>query len=133
MFNGKIPVARYREYAKQFNPVKYDPDEWVRLAKDAGMKYIVITSKHHDGFALFDSQASDWNVVKATPYGRDLLKPLGRGLPQARASSSASTTPRRRTGTTRRRRLRAATGTRRRTATWTTTFAVSPCRRCARS
>ncbi len=76
MFNGKIPVARYREYAKQFNPVKYDPDEWVRLARDAGMKYIVITSKHHDGFALFDSQASDWNVVKATPYGRDLLKPL---------------------------------------------------------
>ncbi len=76
MFNGKIPVARYREYAKQFNPAKYDPEQWVRLAKDAGMKYIVITSKHHDGFALFDSQASDWNVVKATPYGRDLLKPL---------------------------------------------------------
>jgi alpha-L-fucosidase len=76
MFNGKIPVARYREYAKQFNPVKYDPEKWVRLAKDAGMKYIVITSKHHDGFALFDSQASDWNAVKATPYGRDLLKPL---------------------------------------------------------
>jgi len=76
MFNGKIPVARYREYAKQFNPVKYDPEQWVRLAKDAGMKYIVITSKHHDGFALFDSQVSDWNVVKATPYGRDLLKPL---------------------------------------------------------
>jgi alpha-L-fucosidase len=76
MFNGKVPVARYREYAKQFNPVKYDPEQWVRLAKAAGMKYIVITSKHHDGFALFDSQASDWNVVKATPYGRDLLKPL---------------------------------------------------------
>jgi alpha-L-fucosidase len=76
MFNGKIPVARYREYAQQFNPVKYNPEQWVRLAKDAGMKYIVITSKHHDGFALFDSQASDWNVVKATPYGRDLLKPL---------------------------------------------------------
>jgi alpha-L-fucosidase len=76
MFNGKVPVARYREYAKQFNPAKYDPEQWVRLAKDAGMKYIVITSKHHDGFALFDSQASDWNVVKATPHGRDLLKPL---------------------------------------------------------
>ena len=71
-----VPVARYREYAKQFNPVKYDPDAWVKLAKEAGMKYIVITSKHHDGFALFDTKASDWNVVKATPYGKDLLKPL---------------------------------------------------------
>jgi alpha-L-fucosidase len=76
MNRGRIPVAEYREFAKQFNPVKYDPDLWVRLAKEAGMKYIVITSKHHDGFALFDSKASDWNVVKATPYGKDLLKPL---------------------------------------------------------
>jgi alpha-L-fucosidase len=76
MFNAKIPVAEYRQFATQFNPVKYDPEAWVRLAKEAGMKYIVITSKHHDGFALFDSKASDWNVVKATPYGKDLLKPL---------------------------------------------------------
>jgi len=76
MNRGKIPVAEYREFARQFNPVKYDPDKWVQIAKQAGMKYIVITSKHHDGFALFDSKASDWNVVKATPYGKDLLKPL---------------------------------------------------------
>jgi alpha-L-fucosidase len=76
MNSAKIPVAEYRQYATEFNPVKYDPDEWVRLAKGAGMKYIVITSKHHDGFALFDSKASDWNVVKATPYGKDLLEPL---------------------------------------------------------
>ena len=76
MYNGKIPVAEYRGFASQFNPVKYDPEQWVRAAKEAGMKYIVITSKHHDGFALFDSKASDWNVVKATPYGKDLLKPL---------------------------------------------------------
>jgi alpha-L-fucosidase len=76
MFNGKIPVADYREFARQFNPVKYDADEWVRTAKDAGMKYIIITSKHHDGFALFDSKASDWNVVKVSPHGKDLLKPL---------------------------------------------------------
>ena len=76
MNRGKIPVADYREYAKQFNPVKYDPDAWVRMAKDAGMKYIVITSKHHDGFALFDSKASDWDIVDATPYGKDLIKPL---------------------------------------------------------
>jgi alpha-L-fucosidase len=76
MHNAKIPVAEYRAFAQSFNPVKYDPDAWVRLAKEAGMKYMVITSKHHDGFALFDSKASDWNVVKATPYAKDLLKPL---------------------------------------------------------
>ena len=76
MNTGKIPVAEYRQFAKQFNPVRYDPDAWVQLAKEAGMKYIVITSKHHDGFALFDSKASEWNVVDATPYGKDLLKPL---------------------------------------------------------
>ncbi len=76
MNRGKIPVSEYRNYAKRFNPVKYNAEEWVKLAKEAGMKYIVITSKHHDGFALFDSKASDWNIVKATPYGKDLLKPL---------------------------------------------------------
>ena len=83
MNRASIPVAQYREYAKQFNPVKYDPEKWVQIAKQAGMKYIVITSKHHDGFALFDSKASDWNVVKATPYGKDLLN-LGRGLQEIR-------------------------------------------------
>lgn len=72
----KIPVAEYQQRAKEFNPVKYDPDAWVRMAKDAGMKYIVITAKHHDGFALFDTKASKWNVVDATAYGKDLLKPL---------------------------------------------------------
>ena len=76
MNRGKIPVAEYKEFAKEFNPVRYDPDAWVRMAKDAGMKYIVITSKHHDGFALFETKASKWNVVEATPYGKDLLKPL---------------------------------------------------------
>ncbi|WP_423128577.1 alpha-L-fucosidase [Gaoshiqia sp. Z1-71] len=72
----KIPVAEYRENARQFNPVNYDPDAWAKMAKDAGMKYLIITAKHHDGFALFESKASDWNVVDATVYGRDLLKPL---------------------------------------------------------
>jgi len=76
MNRGKIPVSEYRAYAKQFNPVKYDPDQWVRMAKDAGMKYIVITAKHHDGFALFDSKVDGWDVVDATPYKKDLLKPL---------------------------------------------------------
>ncbi len=76
MNRAKIPVADYKAFAREFNPVKYNADDWVKLAKEAGMKYIVITSKHHDGFALFDSAASDWNVVKATPYGKDLLVPL---------------------------------------------------------
>ena len=76
MNQAKIPVADYQRMAKQFNPVNYDPDAWVKMAKNAGMKYIVITSKHHDGFALFETKASKWNVVDATVYGKDLLKPL---------------------------------------------------------
>jgi len=76
MNTGKIPVAEYRAFAKEFNPVKFNADEWVRTAKEAGMKYIVITSKHHDGFAMFDSKASDWNIVKASPFGHDPLKEL---------------------------------------------------------
>ena len=76
MHYGKIPVAEYQQYSKQFNPVDYDPEAWVQMAKDAGMKYIVITAKHHDGFALFDTAVSDWNIVEATPYGKDVLKPL---------------------------------------------------------
>jgi alpha-L-fucosidase len=71
----QIPLDEYTPLVKQFNPVKYDAREWVRIAKDAGMKYIVITSKHHDGFALWDSKVSDYDVM-ATPYRRDLLKPL---------------------------------------------------------
>ena len=82
MNHGKIPMAEYRAYTQQFNPVKYDPDAWVQLAKDAGMKYIVITSKHHDGFALFDSQVSQWDVVDATPYGKDLIAPLAAACKQ---------------------------------------------------
>jgi alpha-L-fucosidase len=76
MNRGKIPVTEYKAYAKEFNPIKYDPEAWVKLAKEAGMKYLVITSKHHDGFALFNSKVTGWDVVDATPYGKDLLKPL---------------------------------------------------------
>jgi len=76
MEKARIPVAEYQQYAKQLNPVKYDPDAWVRLAKDAGMKYIIFDAKHHDGFAMFDTKVSDWSIVKATPYGKDVLKPL---------------------------------------------------------
>ncbi len=71
----KMPVSQYAKYADQFNPTKFDAKEWVRLAKDAGMKYIVITSKHHDGFAIYRSQMSDWGI-KRTPFGRDPLKEL---------------------------------------------------------
>ncbi len=76
MNNGKIPVTRYAEYAKQFNPVKFDADRWVSIAKNAGMKYIVITSKHHDGFAMFHSKTSPFNIYDATPFKRDPLKEL---------------------------------------------------------
>lgn len=76
MNKAKIPVAEYKAFAGDFNPVNYDPKAWVKMARDAGMKYIVITSKHHDGFGLFDSKVTNWDVVDATPYGKDLLKPL---------------------------------------------------------
>lgn len=76
MHDAKIPVDTYQAYAKDFNPTEYDPEKWVLMAKAAGMKYIVITTKHHDGFAMFDSKASDWNIVKRTPYGKDVIKML---------------------------------------------------------
>jgi alpha-L-fucosidase len=76
MNSGKIPVAEYRQFARQFNPVKFDADQWVRTAKNAGMKYIVITSKHHDGFGMFDSKVTDWCITKASPFNRDPLKEL---------------------------------------------------------
>ncbi|MCC7293831.1 MAG: alpha-L-fucosidase [Phycisphaerales bacterium] len=72
---AQIPLKQYDQFLAQFNPVKFDADAWVRMAKDAGMRYIVITSKHHDGFALFDSQVSDFDVM-ATPFKRDILKEL---------------------------------------------------------
>jgi alpha-L-fucosidase len=76
MLRSQVPVKEYEQLASQFNPVKFNADEWVALAKDAGMKYIVITSKHHDGFAMFKSNASRYNIVDATPFKRDVLKEL---------------------------------------------------------
>ena len=76
MRNSKTPVADYAKLAAQFNPTKFNADEWATIAKNAGMKYLVITSKHHDGFALFDSKATDYNIVKATPFKRDVVKEL---------------------------------------------------------
>lgn len=76
MRRKSIPRAEYAELAKQFNPVRFDAAEWAALAADAGMRYLVITAKHHDGFALYDSQASDFDIVNATPFKRDVLQEL---------------------------------------------------------
>jgi alpha-L-fucosidase len=76
MNQGKIPVDDYRAFARDFTAARYDPQAWADLAADAGVKYVVITAKHHDGFALFDSAVSDWNAVKASGAHRDLLQPL---------------------------------------------------------
>src|SRR5437773_2537843 len=76
MNNRRIPIADYEKLPAQFNPTAFDPAEWVALAKSAGMKYITITSKHHDGFAMFDSRISDYNIVARTPYRKDVLKAL---------------------------------------------------------
>ena len=78
MNKGKIPIAEYEKFATQFNPTEFNAKEFVGLAKEAGMKYMVITAKHHDGFSMFDSQCSDYNIVDATPFGRDVLKELAR-------------------------------------------------------
>ncbi len=72
----QIPMDEYHKLAEAFNPIYFDADEWIRTVKEAGAKYFVITSKHHEGFALFDSKASDFNVVKATPFKRDIIKEI---------------------------------------------------------
>ena len=76
MHNEEIPKDEYRKLAAQFNPVKFDADAWAQVMQDAGMKYIVITAKHHDGFAMFKSQCSDYNIVDATPFDRDPIHEL---------------------------------------------------------
>jgi len=73
MEQKNIPVNQYEKLPAAFNPTQFDPAEWVSMVKKAGMKYITITSKHHDGFAMYDSKVSDYNVVDATPYGKDVL------------------------------------------------------------
>jgi len=72
----RIPNAEYHKLAAAFNPVLFNADEWVSLAEDAGMKYIVVTSKHHEGFAMYHSKVSKFNVVDATPFGRDVIGEL---------------------------------------------------------
>jgi alpha-L-fucosidase len=72
----RIPAEEYRKLAAGFNPVRFNADAWARLAKDAGMKYVVITAKHHDGFAMYYSRVSGYNIVDATPFGRDPMREL---------------------------------------------------------
>jgi len=74
--SAKIPASEYHGIAAQFNPAEFDADEWAKVFKDAGMRYVVITSKHHDGFALFDSLVSQYNIVDYTPFKRDIIKEL---------------------------------------------------------
>jgi alpha-L-fucosidase len=76
MLRARIPVAEYEQLAKQFNPVHFNAAEWVSVAKRAGQKYLVITSKHHDGFCMFDSKYTNYDIVDATPFGRDPLREL---------------------------------------------------------
>jgi len=72
---AQIPIEVYDQFIGEFNPLKFDADEWVRMAKAAGMKYIVLTSKHHDGFCLFNSNYTDFDIMN-TPFKRDILKEL---------------------------------------------------------
>lgn len=72
----RMPNEEYAKFAKDFNPVKFNADDWIRKAADAGIKYIVFTTKHHDGFCMYDTKVSDYNIVKMTPFGRDPLREL---------------------------------------------------------
>ncbi len=82
MNNQNISIPAYEKLPSFFNPLQYDPVAWAKLAKEAGMKYITITSRHHDGFSMFDTKASDYNVVKSSPYGKDILKSLAEACRQ---------------------------------------------------
>ena len=76
MNNQNIAIDEYEILPSFFNPIDFDAEAWVTMAKKAGMKYITITSRHHDGFSMFDSKATDYDIVEATPYGKDVLKAL---------------------------------------------------------
>ncbi|WP_262245166.1 alpha-L-fucosidase [Parapedobacter soli] len=80
MNQARIPVKEYEAAAKGFNPVNFDAEEWAQLAEDAGMKYVVITAKHHEGFAMYKSAVSNFNIVDATPYQKDPMKALSEAV-----------------------------------------------------
>ena len=77
MLSTRMPARQYAKFAPQFDPVDFNPQAWAKLAADAGMKYVVLTAKHHEGFAMWNSQQTDFNVVKATSFGRDVVRELG--------------------------------------------------------
>jgi len=83
MRNAKIPIPDYEAFAEVFNPVRFDAEQWISLAKEAGMKYLVITSKHHDGFCMFRSKSNPYNIVDATPFGRDPMAELAKACRKA--------------------------------------------------
>ena len=76
MTNHHVPIAEYEKYAAKFNPVKFDAEQWAQVAHDAGMKYLVITAKHHDGFCMFKTSTTKYNIVDATPWHQDPLAAL---------------------------------------------------------
>jgi alpha-L-fucosidase len=76
MEEADIPKAEYERLAERFDPVKFEPDAWARAARDAGMKYVILTSKHHEGFAMWDTQGTDYNIARRTRYGKGVVKPL---------------------------------------------------------
>ena len=83
MHNANIPIPEYEEYVKQFNPQDFNAKQWVAIAKNAGMKYIVITSKHHDGFCLWDSKVTNYDIMDLSPFKRDILKELSDACKEA--------------------------------------------------
>ena len=79
-FCGDIPVDEYHNTAKTFNPQNYDPNEWARLAKSLGMQYAILTTKHHDGFAMFHTQQSNFSI-QHSPYGKDIVREFIDAMP----------------------------------------------------
>jgi len=83
MHNANVPIPEYEAFVKQFNPQDFNAKEWVAIAKNAGMKYIVITSKHHDGFCLWDSKITNYDIMDFSPFKRDILKELSDACKEA--------------------------------------------------
>ena len=81
MDHDKLPISEYAKLPPRFNPTRFDAVAWVKLARSAGAKYITVTAKHHDGFCMFASSLTDYDIVDATPFHNDPLKAAGRRLP----------------------------------------------------
>ena len=73
--NGEITEAEYRALPARFNPTQFDPHAWIALARSAGQRYMVFTTKHHDGFCMFDSEYTSYKITR-TPYGKDIVRQL---------------------------------------------------------